>query len=84
MRPQTQIRQDRLYLHWTDRCSYTTSYPIERGADGRRYVVFLDTDEMTEIREALGIEDAIEHVFDQTWDPRALALEDIDIDVEMD
>lgn len=73
MQPQIKATADRLYLHWSDRCSVTTSYPIEVGADDRRYVVFPDQDEAEYMRDILA-PDADLTPFGVTWDPRALAL----------
>lgn len=75
MRPQSQISNGRLYLHWTDSGSITRSYPVETGADGLDYVVIQDHDEAADIRDAIA-PGAELHCYG-SWEPRALLLGDV-------
>mgnify|MGYP003604038629 CR=1 FL=1 len=67
------LQDQRLYVQWGPHL--TTSFPVLAGVDGR-YVVCTDTEEAEALRDHLAPGAAL-HPFNDTWDPRALALTEV-------
>ena len=79
MKPATQISHGRLYLHWSDpgAGSLTRGFPVEVGAEGLDYCVFADHDEAADIRDQIA--PGADLACWGSWEPRALALSDVEV-----